>query len=817
LAQKWLNRHGMYWNFTKIAFRHLLKNKVYTILNITGLAVGISSCILIFLYIQSELSYDRYWTDADRIYRVTQTLHTKDNSDPYAYTGYSVAPTLQADYPEIESTVRLISTGKEIIWYENEVYSESDIYICDETFFDVFDLKLKYGKLSEALASPTNIVISEDLATRIFGDINPIGKELKFTSDLLVVSGVISNPRFESHLCINALVPMSLIDDELWEYEEDWVKLLFFTYLKFKTVEQGEQFDKNISSFYKKHLVPWIRDNNLGIQLEFNLQPIRDIHFTTDYKFDIPSNTNKQYIYLFASIALFILLIACINYTNLATSRYAIRAKEVAIRKTVGSHRRNLVIQFLGESLIIALVAVILAFTITELCIPFFNGLTGKELEFFSSTVISKIMILSCCIVAFVGLVAGSYPAIYLSRFMPAEVLKGGSSKRLLLINRSFLVSAGWLRKVLVVFQFVISLTMIIGTFLIVQQTNFMKHQDLGFNDEHLVAVEIPEDSVLIINNKLIKKKLIKTDYVEDVAFTYTLPGIPGGFGRLIFIADREKKNQEGTMNFLLVDFDFLDMLDIELEKGRLFSRTYRSDTGSSFVINEAAAKYLGWKEPIGQRMLCTLADGKIIGVVKDFHYASLHNPIEPLVIMVSERYFRYMVFRVKPVNLKKTIKYVKSMWYKLAPNHPMEYFFVDERIERHYKNEENLRTIVGYFAIISILISLIGLIGLVSFNIEQRQKELGIRKVLGATPWGIVTLLSKEYTRLIAFSTLIAFPLSYYLISLWLKEFAYHIKIGVLPFILAISTILLLALVVVYIKAMNTARSNPADSIKYE
>lgn len=818
MAQISLARQGMYRNYLKIAFRHLYKNKVYTFLNIAGLGVGISSCILIFLYIQSELSYDRYWKDADQIYRVTQTLHTPDNDDPFAYTGYSVAPTMQEDYPEVIASVRMFSASKSTVWYGDEVYSESNIYVADESFFDVFDFKLKLGNRDEALKNPNSILLSEKLAFKIFGDEDPVGQVLKFATYELQVTGVLEQPAFESHLTINALMPMSLIDHELYNYKRDWMKLAFFTYLKFSSVESGMQFGDKLDDFYARRILPWIIERDLNITIDYAIQPVKEIHFTTDYKFDIPSNTNKEYIYLFASIALFILLIACINYTNLATSRYAFRAKEVAIRKTVGSSRADLVIQFLGESIIIAIVGVIIAFAITELCIPFFNSLTGKDLEFFSSDIFTKILLLSLAITVFIGVVAGSYPAVYLSRFMPNEVLKGGTSKRLLSTNKSFLISAGWLRRILVIFQFVISLIMIVGTILIVEQTSFMKHQDLGFNDDHLVAVEFPWDSVLVNDTKIIKKQLLQNSYIEKAAFTHTLPGVPGGFGRLIFFIDRQQKNQETTMNYLLVDFDFLDMLDINLKKGRLFSRTYASDTSNSFVINEAAAKYLGLGEnPIGKKMNCSMLDGKIIGVVQDFHYASLHNPIEPLVIMVSESRFRYMVFRVKPLYLKKTLKYVKSIWQDFAPNRPMEYFFVDERIEKHYKNEENLRTIVGYFAIISILISIIGLIGLVSFNIEQRQKEIGIRKVLGATPSGIVFLLSMEYAKLIALSTIIAFPVSFYLINLWLSEFAFHISIGILPFILAFFAILLFSLLVVYFKAIGSARSNPADSIKYE
>jgi putative ABC transport system permease protein len=806
----------MFRNYLIIAYRHLLKNRIYALLNITGMAAGISCCILIYLYISSEVSFDNHWQDYDRIFRITQTLQTADTTDPIAYTSFSTGPSMKEYYAGITDYVRLMPLGKETIWKGTETHILSDMFLTDTSFFSIFNIPLIYGNRDSLFLKSNSIVLSQEAAKLIFGDTNPVGKILDLSSDRLTVTGVMGRPAGESHLIIKALIPINILnEDQITYYRDDWMKLAWMTYIKVNQETTRESLETNLPGWYNLYVKPWITKKELKLELSFHIQPVSEIHFCTRYKFDISTNTTRANIYLFGSIAVFILIIACINYVNMATSRYSVRAKEVAIRKTIGGNRRDLIIQFIGESFLITLISVLLAFVLTELSIPFFNEVAGKELSFLQKGVLIQIAGLSVAIILFVSFLAGVYPAFYLSTFYPAQILKGHLNPIKMLRSGNGILGGSVMRRILVIFQFAITLIMISGTIFIFEQTRYMKKQDLGFNQEGLIAIQFPFDTALIHNTEQLKKSMLDTREFEDAAFAYTLPGVH--FGRLLIFVDRGHYDEEVPMNFILVDFDFLRMLDIEILQGRGFSKTYMSDTSSSFILNESAAKKLGIGKPVGQKLRCSLADGKVIGVVKDFHYASLHHTIDPLVILVSDKYFRYMVLKIKPGRSREAINEIRTKWYEFAPMHPLEYFYLNEKIDQHYKNEQKVLTIVGYFSLLTILISILGLTGLVSFHLEQRRREIGIRKILGSTATGIMLQLVSEYSRLILISLIPAIPLTWYLVHTWLKGFAFRTTISAWPFVIATIGIFIISIAVVLIKSFRATRTNPAEIIKYE
>ncbi|HSI89645.1 MAG TPA: FtsX-like permease family protein, partial [Adhaeribacter sp.] len=512
-----------------------------------------------------------------------------------------------------------------------------------------------------------------------------------------------------SHIKLNALLSLNTFDENVRsQLSNDWFRMSVMTYVLLHNTASKNDLEQSLASFNQQTIVPWIKENKMNASIRYYAQPLADIHLSSEFTYDLSPAGNKAYVYIFGFVAFFILLIACINYMNLATARSAKRAKEVGLRKVIGAHRSQLVKQFVGESVFITLLAILVALALVEVLLPYFNSLTEKQfsLRYFTNGPFLLVLLL---IVLFVGLVGGSYPAFFLSGFKPVDVLKSDKGPR---------SSNALLRKALVVTQFTISLILIIGTIVVFSQMQFLKNNDLGFNKEHVVVIDIPGGDTTLVNKlNVIKHTFMQHPGIRNVSTTASIPGEK--MARLLYLAEGANGNQqETTLSTMMVDYDFFDLMEIDMAQGRTFSRDLRTDDTSAFIINEAAAKFLGWTDPVGKPMEMGLGySGKVIGVVKDFHYTSLHNKIEPLAIVLAPKTQGFLLVRVTPQNLPATLSYIEEKWQAFDPKHPMEYFFLDENFNKQYRAEEKMLTVFGYFAGLTILIACLGLFGLASFT----------------------------------------------------------------------------------------------------
>jgi putative ABC transport system permease protein len=665
------------------------------------------------------------------------------------------------------------------------------------------------GNPETALRDPKSIVLTEALAEKYFGSAeNAMNKMLKFSKNTHKVTGVIQDPK-HSHIQVNALLSINSFDKQVKQaLSSDWFRVSTTTYVLLRNANQQQDFSKKLDAFYLKRIAPWIKENKITASVKYHLIPLRDIHFNTDFTYDISPAGNLKYVYIFGFVAVFILLIACINYMNLATARSAKRAKEVGLRKVIGAHRSQLVKQFVGESVFITFLSILVALALVELLLPYFNSLTEKEfsLAYFSNPAILLALVV---IVLFVGLAGGSYPAFFLSAFKPVDVLKSDNSPR---------GSNALLRKVLVVTQFTISLIMIIGTVVVFSQMTYLKNTNLGFNKEQVFVIDVPNGDTTLVNKlNTIKHEFLKNPDIKKVSNSAHIPGEQ--MGRLLFLTEGEAgKKEEKTLSSMFIDYDFLDLMEIKLATGRNFEKNRRSDDTAAFIINETAAKFLGWKDPIGKSLEMGLGyNGKVIGVAKDFHFTTLHNKIEPLAMMLAPKTQGFLLLRVSSDNLPATISFIEQKWKAFDPRHPMEYFFLDENFNQQYRAEEKMLTVFGYFAGLTILIACLGLFGLASFTAEQRTKEIGIRKVLGSSVSEIMLLLSKDFALLVVFAIVFASPLAWYGMHHWLQDFAYRTEIKWWFFVLAGFSALVIAMLTVSFQAAKAANLNPIKALRSE
>lgn len=806
-------------NYFKIALRNIARNKLYSFINIFGLAVGITACVLIFLYVKDELSYDKHHADHERIFRVNTYVKLPGQNDNFAINAMPTGPALKADFPQVESFVRLEEMADQTVWIGNQMFTEKNVAFADSSLFAMFNFPLSYGDRATALKEPLSAVISEEKAKAYFGDASAaLGKMLKFSVRSYKVTGVMKKTGNRTHLPADIYLSMTSRPASFLNHQE-YLQLGTALYIKLKPGTTAEEFEsKLLPSFYSSRLKAWADKNQFGGKITYRLQPVSEVHFGNDLQYDIPDNVNPSYIYIFSFVAVFILLIACINYMNLATARSAKRAKEVGLRKVVGATKKQLIGQFIGESILISFLSILLAMVLVEVLLPVFNSLTGKDFTFMS-ILNGTFGLFLLGTVLFVGVFAGSYPAFYLSRFQPVEVLKGGG------FNAGRSVEAGMLtrlfspvnlRKGLVVAQFVVSVVLIVSTIIVFSQLSFMKNKDLGFDKEHVMVIKMPLDSTLRANMQTIKNELLKDPSVRGIANSFSVPGQQTG--RLLFLVEENGKMTEKAMNVMGIDYDYLKVLNMEVAAGRNFSKDFTTDT-AGVIINEAAARYLGWVDPVGKKIFPGDPNNKltVVGVVKDFNYASLHSPIEPLVMFLSPDGNGQLSIKVLGENLTGTINGIEKKWKAFDPRHPMEYFFLDENFNSKYQSEEKMLSVFGYFAGLTILISCLGLFGLASFATEQRIKEIGIRKVLGASVGNIVTMINKDFIILIIVSFIFAFPVAWYFMDKWLQDFHYRVDIGWLPFTVAAVAALLVSITTISIQALKAAYSNPVRALKYE
>jgi putative ABC transport system permease protein len=797
----------------QIAWRNLLKRKFYSFINIAGLAVGMSSCLLIAIYIKNELSYDQYHVKRDRIVRVLQTFrHVEEGVNPgapvpedfWVWGCAPVGPALQADFPEIEKTVQFMSPLSLLLENGKKRFQQDNMLCMDSTAFDVFSWKMLYGDPHTALVAPNSIVLTRKVSEKFFGDANPVGQTLRVDNgDNFIITGVMENVPPNSQITFNGLISMSTARKQRSEIFGWWGYVDFYTYLLLKENTDIKSLQAKAAAFVKKH-----NPQDKGYVIAFEKMNDAYLHSSAIRQ---PGPTGSRLnIYLFICIAFFIMLIGCINFMNLSTARSLERAKEVGIRKVLGVRPRSLMWQFLFESIVMSVAAAMIAVILARPGISLIETLSGKDLSFvnfFNPRMIIYMLLFA----VIVGIIAGIYPAWFLSGFKPIAVLKGKFNPSGEGIS---------LRKALVVFQFTLSIALIAGTIIVYSQLKFLNRKDLGFQKDQMLIIDFEGDGKVEENIEPIKKALADQPGVVSVAASRAVPGefLPNA-GSQVEGPDGQMRDQ-GPFIYE-IDFDFIPTYKIPLIAGRNYNRSYTTDSAQSMVLNESAAKMFGYEKPadiVGKKFSQWGRTGTVIGVVKDFNFKSLHQAVEPLTL----RYgypgdLNRISVSVKGDNVQTTIARLKKTWDQMAPQRPFMYHFLDESFSAQYEADQHFGQLFTFFACLAICIACLGLFGLSTFMAQQRVKEIGVRKVLGSSISGIVMLLSKEFIQLILVAIVIAIPLCWWAMHQWLQGFAYRITIGPVVFIEAGVVALSVALITMAWQTVKAAMSNPIDSLRNE
>ncbi len=798
-------------NYFKIAWRNLQKHKAFSFINVTGVAVGLACFLLIALYVKDELSYDRYNANANRIYRVSRTFLSSEGtvSLKLAQVAPPFGPLINQDFPEAEQVVRVLDSDG-LVRFGEHSFNEKDVYLAEANLFRVFDFTLLSGNPDHALENPFSILFSRPMAEKYFGHENPVGKTVRYNNQFdLTVTGVFEPLPAQSHFHPGFLLSFSTLNDNRIYgadgLRSNWSNNSFNTYVLLKPGSDPQRIEAAFPAFQDKHLpVEEGRKPSAGSVL--NLQKLGDIHLRSHTDSEVEPTGDITYIYLFSAIGLFILLIACINYMNLATARSAGRAKEVGMRKVVGAVRAQLIGQFLSESILLVVFALVIAVFLVLLGLPALNAFTQKQLSFrqLLDPIFLSILVV---ITLLTGLVAGSYPAFFLTSFRPLGVLKGQIASTM---------RTGKLRQVLVITQFAIAIVLIISTAVVYNQMKYIQDYRLGYAKDQVLLLRDVGDSAT--NYQTLKEQLIQTGAVRDMGRSSRIPSgrLLDSYGAMAMKGDTlapVKINLRG----LRVDYDFMPAYQIGMAAGRNFSRAYSTDT-SMVVLNETAVRQLGWtpEQAIGKPFQYGPAKGQIIGVTKDFHFESLHQPVAALAMILTPNQLNWLSLPLNG-NVPAAIRQVETVWKRFFAERPFDYQFLDERFDRLYAREQTQQLLFSVFAGIAILISCLGLFGLSMFMAEQRTKEIGIRKVLGASETSLVALFSKDFMQLVVVALVIASPIAWYAMHTWLSDFAYRTDIHWWVFLLAGGLTVLIALLTVSFQSVKAALMNPVKSLRSE
>ncbi|MEP6614938.1 MAG: ABC transporter permease [Ginsengibacter sp.] len=805
-------------NYFKVALRNLWKNKGFSALNIVGLSIGIATCLLITLYVTDELSYDKFNNKADRIYRVNVDLKFGGAEQKFAVASAPLAFTLVKDFPQVENAVRFRGYGSSVVKKGEQNIRETRIIFADSTLFSVFTIPMVAGDPKTALTEPNSVVINQSTAKKYFGSSNAVGQVLRFDNRTdYKVTGVIQDLPGNSHFNFDFFISMSGADESR---NGVWASFNFNTYLLLRKGTDPKGVISKMEETNNKYLWPQVQQmmkvdpaefKKAGNYMNLSLIPLTDIHLHSDRVAELAPNNDIQVVYIFSLIAIFILVIACINFMNLSTARSSNRAKEVGIRKVLGTRRSNLVGQFLTESVLMSLLSFLMAVIIAVLLIPFFNQLASKKLTLspFDHPVLVPVLLVFAVLV---GLLAGCYPAFYLSAFQPILVLKGK-------LASGFRHS--YFRSTLVVFQFAISIALIIGTVVIYNQLTYIQNKKLGFNKDQVLIVQ--NAYVLDKKAETFKNEALKFNDIRSASVSGYLPVPSSRSDQPFFPEGVIDQKKAVAMQQWTVDVDYIKTMGMEMKEGRNFSKDLLTDS-SSIIINETAAKLFGFTDPLNKKItsFTDINNGgnklnyQIIGVVKNFHYASLRENIGALCMFLGKS-TDAISFRINAGNASATVKNIESLWKKMVPSEPFTYSFMNEDFNRMYEAEQRVGKIFISFAILAILIACLGLFGLATYAAEQRTKEIGIRKVLGATVSNIVQMLSKDFLKLVVIAALIAFPVSWWAMNKWLQDFAYRITISWWIFVGAAFIAVLIALFTISFKAIRAAISNPVKSLRAE
>jgi len=805
-------------NYIKIAFRNLTKYRFISFINLFGLTVGFTCCLLILTYIINELSYDKSNENADRIYRVTRNFYNPETGTLSLKLGSVAppfAPLLQNDFKQIEKTTRLLQNGTTPLKYEDKIFNEEDVYWADEHVFDFFKTDMVEGNPAKALSDPFSVMLTEEVAKKYFGDEEPLNKIIRLGQNTnLKVTGIFKPFPVNSHLHPKVMISFaSLNDTSLYGAERlrtNWGNNSFFTYLMLPRGYDAGQLESQFPAFLNRHVTSGSATKYTPSQwTSLGLQKLTDIHLYSQMDDELEENGDIKRIYIFSAIALFILLIACINYMNLSTARSALRAREIGIRKVVGAQRKEIIAQFLSESVMISWIAMLLACVFAWLLMPEMNKLSGQP-EYRSFPMQWQVIVTILVIPFIVGILSGIYPALFMSSFKPVKVLKG-----LFKTGRSTIS----FRQVLVTVQFAISIILIINTAVVFKQMDYMQDKALGFDKEHII--NLPYINALNDKYDAFRNELLTNSNVKNAGRSSRIPTgrLLDAMGARVMMGD-SLAPVSADVKYVTADADFTSTYGVKIIAGRGFSGNFSADT-SAFLINEAAANILGFKsadDAIGKDFGYGRRKGKLIGVFNDFHFESLHQRIVPLVLLVPRNYnYGNISVKISGANLKETLAHIENTWKKFLPETPYQFAFLDDNFDRLYKSEQRQASIFSIFAGIAIFIACLGLFGLSAFAITQRVKEIGVRKVLGASVTSIVTLLSKDFLRLVFIAAVIAFPVAWYFMNGWLEDFAYRISIPWWIFLLSGVIATAVALGTICFQAVKAAVANPVKSLRTE
>lgn len=792
-------------NFIKTAYRRLFQHKTTTLINILGLAVGLACAILIVLWVTDELSYDRFLDHHDHIYRVVEIQNNPGIGE--SHVGFTMGPlaaALTKDFPEVETTTRILRGGLRMVANGDRKFYENSHYYADSTFFQVFPLDFVQGDPLTALSKPKSIVITESIAQKYFGEQNPMHQFLRISMENdYEVTGVIRDVPTQFHLQFDFLISFVTIESQI-PWLDNWGTNAFGTYALLRENGSPEVLEAKLPAF----LANYRNDPDTRDSLQLYLQPLTAIHLNSNHIFyeHHTAEGNRIHVIVFATIALFVVLIAAINFMNLATAQSDHRAREVAMRKILGARRSFLIVQFLGETVLLVFIALMGALILVESSLPYFNELTSKQLSL--SYFLQPWALLGMAgFVILLGLFSGAYPALFLSGYQPIRVIRQrfGTGR-----------ARSGFRQLLVVTQFTIAIVLIISTMVVFSQIQFSRQTSPGFNKEQVLTMrlheQMPRESITALQNEL-----HSLPYVKNCA---TAEGLPGTWTRQTSIEPIGSDGASQIMtNVMGVDFGFLENLEMEMALGRSFDPAFSTDSTAAFVVNEAVVRHMGWEHPLGQTLKidAPVREGMVIGVVRDFHFRSFHYEIEPLVMYIDPAESFYLTVRLEPTDLPTAIAGIKRAWGTHFAEYPFEYRFLDERLNQLYEDEQRVGQLFFYFALLAIFISCLGLLGLTAYTVAQRTKEIGIRKVLGASIGGIVVLVSTDFLKLVILANIPAWPIAWYVMDRWLQQFAYRIDVHIWVFLTATMMALLVAILTVSFQATKAALTNPVKALAYE
>jgi len=787
-------------SYLQILFRNILRHRLISFITIFGLAIGLAGSMFIFLWVTDELNFDHFHNYGDRLYRVEEDQVYSRGLYHVTVTPWPSGPVWKENIPEIENSCRMTSPGSLLIRWNDKVFNEEKVLAADSTFFRMFSFQLISGNNRLVLTDPQSIVISDAMAIKYFGNEDPIGKSLQVNnSEVFQVTGIMKKIPSNSTIDADFIIPFSYMKKSRW-YSDQWSNNSIETYV---LLAKGTD-----PYVVNSKLTKIVKDHNPDTTTKFVLFPFLKLHLHAYWGFEHSPGAIVN-VWIFSSIALLVLIIACINFMNLSTARSSTRAKETGLRKLNGAYRKDLIIQFYGESLLHALTGMIIAVGIVAAFIGPFNLLTGKL--FHEVDLIAPMFILSALIITILtSIIAGSYPALILSSFMPINVLKGGLTGGL---------KGVYFRKITVVIQFIISTILILFTIVTYRQLKFMQGKSLGYDKENLIYLQIKGN--MKDNYPLIKSEFSRDPSVVAVTESISPPHSIGSNADNIWWEGKSPEDHS-LVSMCGVNFDWVEAMGIKMKSGRSFSKEYSMDiphdTMGTFLINEQLEKLMGTDDAVGKQLKFGGTRGQIVGVMKDFNYQSLRSKIEPLAVWIwPDQYMGFIYFRIKPGNLHQEIAGLQKTWEKILPSYPFDYQFLDQEIDKMYRVEERTGSLLKYFSVLAILIACIGLFGLATYTIEQRTRELGLRKVLGASPASILILVSEEFMKLLIIASVISIPVSLFLLTKYLSNYGYHIHLSVWIFVIALLLTVLVAILAIFYQLISALRANPAKSLKYE